>query len=136
MASLDTNVLVRLLVKDDERQAAQARKLVQAESDRGETLFVPITAVLELEWVLRSVYEMPKSAILGAFVALLETRELVFQSEPAIERALEHFRKGSAGFADCVHLGICGAESEVPLVTFDRKAARMEGAHLVGAAIG
>ncbi|MEN8821301.1 MAG: type II toxin-antitoxin system VapC family toxin [Abyssibacter sp.] len=135
MASLDTNVLVRLLVKDDERQAAQARKLIRAASDRGETMFVPITVVLELEWVLRSVYEMPKSAILGAFVALLETRELVFQSEPAIERALAHFRKGFAGFSDCIHLGICGAESELPLLTFDRKAGRMEGVHHLGAAI-
>ena len=63
MASLDTNVLVRLLVKDDERQAAQARKLVQAESDRGETLFVPITLMFIS---LQSTIHRPRARLLMA----------------------------------------------------------------------
>lgn len=136
MASLDTNILVRFLVNDDQRQTTQARNLIRVVADRDETLFVPITVVLELEWVLRSLYEMKKPRIIEAFVALLETRELVFQFEPALERAIDHFRRVSADFADCIHLGLCGAQGELPLMTFDRKASRMRGVQLVDAAAG
>lgn len=134
MASLDTNVLVRLLVKDDQRQLAQVRSVIREASQRGEMFYVPITVVLELEWVLRSRYGMKRLTILSALVALLETRELRFQFEPAIERAIEHFRRGAADFADCIHLGLSGADGELPLVTFDRKASRMAGAQLINAA--
>lgn len=131
MSSLDTNVLVRWLVKDDPRQQIQARSLIRSAVERGELLFVPVTVVLELEWVLRSRYEMSKPVIIQALVSLLETRELAFQFEAAIERAIEHFRRGSADFADCLHFGLSGAEGELPLMTFDRKASRLEGANLV-----
>ena len=134
MASLDTNVLVRLLVDDDHRQLVHAKNLIQATSEQGEMLFVPVTVVLELEWVLRSAYEMAKPTILGAFVALLETRELRFQFEPAIERAIEYYRRSNVDFADCLHLGLGGAEGELPLMTFDRKASRLQGVQLVSAA--
>lgn len=133
MASLDTNVLVRLLVKDDQRQLAHVRNVVRKALQRGEMLYVPVTVVLELEWVLRSVYGMAKPTILEALVALLETRELRFQCESAVERALAHFRKGAADFADCIHLGLSGADGELPLLTFDRKASRMAGVQLVTA---
>ena len=131
MSSLDTNVLVRWLVKDDPRQLIQARSLIRSAAERGELLFVPVTVVLELEWVLRSRYEMSKPVIILALVSLLETRELAFQCEAAVERAIEHFRRGSADFADCLHLGLSGAVGELPLMTFDRKASRLEGANLV-----
>lgn len=52
-----------------------------------EPLFVPVTVVLELEWVLRSRYGFDKEAILRAMNGLLEVRELEFQFEPALERA-------------------------------------------------
>ena len=57
MPSIDTNVLVRLLAADDAKQAAQARALMHSATQVGESLFVPLTVVLELEWVLRSRYE-------------------------------------------------------------------------------
>ena len=131
MSSLDTNVLVRWLVKDDPRQLIQARHLIRSAVERGELVFVPVTVVLELEWVLRSRYEMSKPVIIQALVSLLETRELAFQCEAAVERAIEHFRRRSADFADCLHLGLSGAEGELPLMTFDRKASRLDGANLV-----
>ena len=54
MAAIDTNVLVRFLIQDDEQQGHLARKLIQHVLARGETLFIPVTVLLELEWVLRS----------------------------------------------------------------------------------
>jgi predicted nucleic-acid-binding protein len=62
-----------------------------------------------------------------ALVALLETGRLDFESEAAIERALHLYRQGTADFADCLHAGICGASQRMPMLTFDRAAARLPG---------
>lgn len=132
MPGLDTNVLVRWLAADDDAQTAQVQALFDAARSAGDTLFVPTTVVLELEWVLRSRYGMDKSAVLLGLNALLETQEIVLQSEAAIEHALHAYRQGRAEFADCLHAGLCAAAGHAPLLTFDAKAARLPHGALVG----
>lgn len=132
MAALDTNVLVRLLVEDDAAQFAYAKALVDRTQQRAEILFVPVTVMLELEWVLRARYGFGKSAVLKALNALLETRELEFQFEAALERALYAYRNNTVDFADCLHAGLCGAHDRTPMLTFDAKAARLDGVQLLG----
>jgi len=133
MAGLDTNVLVRWLVADDPRQTDLVERLFEsARADEG-TLFVPCTVMLELEWVLRSRYGLDKADVLEAFNALLETQELEFQSEAAVERSLHSYRQGVADFADCLHAGLCAAADRAPLLTFDTKASRLEGSQLLEA---
>lgn len=127
MPSLDTNVLVRWLVEDDDRQAARSQRLFEVARVNETSLFVPITVMLELEWVLRSRYQLDKATVLGTFNALLETQELEFQDEAALERALHLYRLGLAEFADCVHAGICAAAGRTPMLTFDERAARLPG---------
>ncbi len=132
MPSLDTNVLVRWLVDDDATQNARVQKLFDsARADRS-ALFVPSTVMLELEWVLRSRYRFDKTSVLQAFNALLETQELEFQAEAAIEWALHLYREGPAEFADCMHAGLCSTIGQVPLLTFDQKAAKLPGVQLIG----
>ena len=104
MPSLDTNVLVRWLVEDDRKQTARVQTLFDSARDGQFVLFVPSTVALELEWVLRSRYQFEKSSVLAAFIALLEAREIEFQDEAALERALDQFRLGVAEFADCLHV--------------------------------
>lgn len=133
MAGLDTNILVRWLVDDDVRQSQRVGALLRSAAQRQEVLFVPVTVVLELEWVLRSRYELQKADILHAMNALLETRELEFQAEPAVERALHSYRLGSADFADCLHAGICAAAGQAPMYTFDTKAAKLAETKLLEA---
>ena len=127
MAGLDTNVLVRWLVADDAAQTRRARQVFEAAARQGLPLFVPVTVALELEWVLRSRYRLGKASVLQAFTALLETRELAFQAEEALERALHAWRQGGADFADCLHAGVCAAAGHAPLLSFDEKAARLAG---------
>jgi predicted nucleic-acid-binding protein len=127
MPGLDTNVLVRWLVEDDDRQTLQAQKLFEAVRANRVSLFVPVTVMLELEWVLRSRYQFDKATVLGAFNALLEAQELEFEDEAALERAVHLYRSGPAEFADCVHAGICAAAGRAPLWTFDERAARLPG---------
>ena len=133
MPSIDTNVLVRFLAGDDAKQTAQAKALMQRAARTGKSLFVPLTVMLELEWVLRSRYEYPKEQVLATLSSLLETRELVFQDEAAVEHALHYYRRNRVDFAECLHLGCAAAAGRLPLITFDRLAARVEGAKLLGA---
>ena len=132
MAALDTNVLVRWLTNDDARQSAAAAALFDEHSQSGEPLFVPVTVMLETEWVLRARYRFDKTSITAALDALLSTAELGFQHETALEQALWRFKKeGSADFADCLHVALVGDAERGPLLTFDRKASRMDGACLL-----
>lgn len=132
MAGLDTNLLVRWLVDDDRLQRERIAERFSAAREHAEPLFVPITVMLELEWVLRSRYGYPKRDVLHAFNALLETQELVFQDEPAIERALHAYRSETADFADALHAALCQTYGHAPMITLDAKAARLRDAELLG----
>ena len=133
MPALDTNVLVRYIVQDDARQLAAARRLICRCVAEGSTLFVPVTVVLELEWVLRSGFEFGKDDVLLALSSLFSAADLSFESERALEVALQLFRKGSAGFADCLHVALATQAGEQPLWTFDKAAAKVNGARLLTA---
>jgi predicted nucleic-acid-binding protein len=131
MPGLDTNILVRWIVDDDPRQVLLVQRLFEEAHQQESPLFVASTVMLELEWVLRSRYEFDKATVLGAFNALLETQELQFQDEPALERALSFYRQSSADFADCMHAGQCGSAGRAPMITFDEIAARLHGVELL-----
>jgi predicted nucleic-acid-binding protein len=133
MAALDTNVLVRFLVQDDARQGAAAHRLIRRAVDAGGALFVPVTVVLELEWVLRSSFRLRKSGVLQALFGLLGSFELVFESEGAVEAALGHYADSTADFADCLHAALALMAGEQPLWTFDKAAAKVDGAKLLTA---
>lgn len=132
MAALDTNVLVRYLIQDDARQGFLAKELVSTAVERGESLFVPVTVLLELEWVLRSNFEFAKHQITLVLSSLLASMELIFESETAVEVALELFRQNKADFADCLHIALAHAAGREPLWTFDKAAAKVDGGKLVG----
>ena len=127
MLGLDTNVLVRYLVRDDQPQFEKARRLIERESDKGEPVLVSLLVLLETEWVLRSRYELPKAEILSALSMLLDVAELAFEDEPSVEHALYSWRESVADFADCLvearnrRLG-CEATA-----TFDAKALKLAG---------
>jgi len=130
---LDTNVLVRYLVRDDQQQFEKARRLIKREADKGEPVLVSLLVLLETEWVLRSRYELSKPEIVSAFSTLLDVADLVFEDEPSVERALYSWKDSIADFADCLiearnsRLG-CRAT-----VTFDAKALKLAGFSSVSA---
>jgi predicted nucleic-acid-binding protein len=133
MAALDTNVLVRYLVQDDVKQLAYAKKLIAAAVRDAETLYVPITVMLELEWVLRSNYGFDKEQITETFASLLSSAELTFESERVLEIAIAQFKKSAADFADCVHIASSHVAGESPFWTFDRTASKLVGAKFLSA---
>jgi predicted nucleic-acid-binding protein len=124
---LDTNVLVRYLVRDDQAQFEKARRLIKRESDKGEPVLVSLLVLMETDWVLRSRYELSKAEILSAFSTLLDVADLAFEDESSVEHALYSWKDSVADFADCliearnVRLG-CQATA-----TFDGKALKLPG---------
>jgi predicted nucleic-acid-binding protein len=132
MPALDTNVLVRYVVQDDEAQLAAARRLIRKCIADGQTLFVPVTVALELEWVLRASFEYAKDEVMEVLSSLLSAAELSFESERALEVALQLYRNGTADFVDCLHIALAAQAGESPLRTFDRRAAKVSGAQMVG----
>ena len=131
MPALDTNILVRYVVQDDSAQLAAAKRLITRCIEEGQSLFVPVTVMLELEWVLRSSFEFGKDDVIQVVSSLLSAAELSFESERALEVALHLFREGTAEFADCVHVALASQAGEQPLWTFDKRAARIPGATLL-----
>jgi predicted nucleic-acid-binding protein len=128
VAALDTNILVRFIVEDDAAQLAAAKKLIRRCVAAGESLFIPITVALELEWVLRSNFKFDKAVVLQTFSALLAAVELSFESESALESALRLYADGSADFSDCMHIALVRGAGETPLWTFDKAASKVDGA--------
>ena len=132
MAALDTNILVRWLTNDDANQCAIVARLFDAAISKGERLFVTDTVMLELEWVLRTKYHFDRQKVTVALNALLDATELVFQTEPALEKALWLFKQtGPRDFADCLHIALVSHSGQGPLLTFDDRASKMEGALLL-----
>ena len=131
MAALDTNVLIRYLVQDDERQLAAASRLIRRCVEANEALFVPISVALELEWVLRSNFKFSKPEIVETLSGLLAADELRFESEGAVELALRHYADGSADYSDCVHAALATLAGHAPLWTFDKSASKVDGARLL-----
>ncbi len=127
MLGLDTNVLVRFLVRDDEAQFDKARKLIKREVAAGRRVFVSQLVLLEAEWVLRSRYGLAKQQIVEVVSGLLDATDVQLEDEAAIEEALYTWKDATADFADCLigarnrRLG-CRATA-----TFDAKAAKLPG---------
>ncbi len=127
MLGLDTNVLVRFLVRDNEAQFGRARRLIKREVGVQETVLISLLVLLETEWVLRSRYGLQKNQVMDAVSGLLDATDVKFEDEPAIEEALYLWKEGVADFADCLigarhrRLG-CRATA-----TFDARAARLPG---------
>ncbi|MCR4303809.1 MAG: type II toxin-antitoxin system VapC family toxin [Gallionella sp.] len=127
MLGIDTNVLVRFLVRDDEAQFEKARKLIKREVAAGRRVFVNQLVLMELEWVLRSRYAVTKNQIIEAISGLLDSTDVQFEDEPAIEEALFIWKDTAADFTDC----LIGAKNRRlgcrATASFDVKVAKLPG---------
>ena len=86
MTGLDTNVLVRFLVRDDEGQFERARRLIRREAAAGEPVLINLLVMLETERVLRSRYNLTKAEILIAFSGLLSRLRFRLKMKPRSSR--------------------------------------------------
>ncbi len=123
MRAVDTNVLVRLMTRDDARQVAVAEAFV------ANGAWVPHLAVAEATWVLASVYERTPAAIATALEMLLSHEHLTVQDSEAVAAAVAQFRQQpKVGFSDCLMLEVARKAGHTPLGTFDRDLGNMDDA--------
>lgn len=123
MRAVDTNVLVRLVTRDDAKQVAAAEAFVE----RG--AWVSHLVLAGATWVLTSVYERGPAEIAKAVEMLLNHEHLTLQESDAVSAAVEHFRRRPAlGFSDCLMLEVARKAGHLPLGTFDRNLAKLDGA--------
>jgi predicted nucleic-acid-binding protein len=122
MRAVDTNVLVRLITQDDPGQTASAESFIEKGA------WVSVLALAEAMWVLATVYELGVKDLARAIEMLLNHRDLVLQEPEAVAAALELFRaKPALGFSDCLILQLARKAGHLPLGTFDRNLAKVEG---------
>jgi predicted nucleic-acid-binding protein len=122
MRAVDTNVLVRLIVRDDPEQVRVAEVFTASGS------WVSYLVLAEAMWVLDAVYDRTPEQIATAVDMLLNHKDLTIQDAEVVTNALEHFRKRPAlGFSDCLVLEIARKAGHLPLGTFDRDLAKFDG---------
>lgn len=123
MRAVDTNVLVRLVTRDD------ARQLVAAEAFVEKGAWVSHLVLLEATWVLAAVYDLGAREIATAVDMLLHHRELILQEADTVAAALaEYRRRPRLSFSDCLILEVARRAGNLPLGTFDRRLSKLDGA--------
>ena len=121
MLAVDTNVLVRLLARDDVGQVRAA------EASIAKGAWVSQLVLTETLWVLDSVYDLSRAQISTAVEMLLNHSELSLQDADVVAAALGHFRRrSSVEFSDCLVLEIARKAGHLPLATFDRNFAKLD----------
>jgi len=126
MRAVDTNVLVRLIARDDAKQAAAAEGFVQNGA------WVSHLVLMEATWVLSSVYGVGSSDLAVAIDMLLNHQTLTIQDTDVVALALQQFQaKPALGFTDCLMLEVARKAGHLPLGTFDRALSKLEGAEPV-----
>ena len=124
MRAVDTNLLVRLVVRDEADQVNAAEAFVSKGA------WVSHLVLAETLWVLDAVYNRSPAQIARAIDRLLNHRELTLQDADVVALALDHFRaRPSLGFSDCLVLEIARKAGHLPLGTFDRNLAKLDGTH-------
>ena len=124
MRAVDTNLLVRLIARDDADQVKAAESFV------AKGAWVSHLVLAETLWVLDAVYNRSPVQIANAIDRLLNHRELTLQDSDVVALALDRFRsRFSLGFSDCLVLEIARKSGHLPLGTFDRNLAKLDGTH-------
>ncbi|HTM43528.1 MAG TPA: type II toxin-antitoxin system VapC family toxin [Polyangiaceae bacterium] len=123
MRAVDTNVLVRLITRDDAKQAAAAEAFVHKGG------WVSHLVLAEMTWVLSAAYDLSAHQIAKAVEMLLSHRDLAIQEVEVVQSALSIFKhRPSLGFSDCLVLEIARRAGHLPLGTFDKDLSKIDGA--------
>ena len=129
MRTLDTNVVVRLLIGDDPQQTPIAEQAFLAAIDSG-GVYLPDVVLAEVAWVLRG-YDLERATRYQLLERLVRTRGVVVDDIDAVIDALEQFRLGG-DLADQLILARAAASCALPVLSFDRRFSGCEGVELLG----
>jgi predicted nucleic-acid-binding protein len=126
-AFVDTSVILRILVKEDEGKVAAVERLLLAARRSGKRLHVLPVAILEVVWVLEKVYKLDRRSIRELADAILNTGELIVENGEVFRKALAVYEEKNVKFADAV-MGVWGIARGLKTVyTYDEKDFRRIG---------
>jgi predicted nucleic-acid-binding protein len=126
MIGLDTNVLLRYLLQDDEVQGQKASRAISQAVARRESLFISVVALCEAVWVLESAYKQRKAEIVSVLDGLLETSGFEIEDRDLVRAAVDDYRSHKADFADC-WIGRTGEAQQCRYtLTFERSLKTLE----------
>ncbi len=131
MIGIDTNVLLRLLVRDHETQVRAAERFIATHCSSEDPGFVSRSVVIETAWALRKIYGYERLQIAAAIRGLLDVSELEVESADEIHSAVTDFEKSTAGFVDCLLAKTNASDGCEHTITFDRRAAKLPGFKLL-----
>lgn len=128
MTAIDTNVLLRIITRDNEQQAERAVALLERE----EKVFLAKTVLLEFEWVLRSTYKYGRSEVLSALLVVLSIGDVEIEDAGAVRQAIEWYAQGM-DFADSLHIASAGRQPRFASfdVALQRRASRLKIAEVI-----
>jgi predicted nucleic-acid-binding protein len=130
---LDTNVLLRLLLRDDARQAASAEKAFASSVSRDEPAIINAVVLSEAVWAMRKVYALPKERVISILRGLLVQADVSLVPDEPVQRALAAWEIGAAEFSDYLIAEINREIGCEFTFTFDRAAARSDAFRLLPA---
>ncbi len=127
MIALDTNILIRLLVRDDPGQTVLAERLLQEAADAGEQCFISDPVLCEVEWVLESSYRARRGDVLAAMQELLSGDFFLFEDREILRQVMARYQESRADFSDCLIGAKARARGARTTFTFERVLAREQG---------
>jgi predicted nucleic-acid-binding protein len=125
MIGIDTNVLMRLLVREHDGQLKAAERFVNAHCSSDDPGYVSRIVIAEIAWVLKDVYDYDRAQIAGAIRGILNVSQFEIDSADDVHAAVADFEKFPVGFTDCLIARFNASAGCEYTVTFDRKAAKL-----------
>lgn len=129
MESFDTNVVVRLLVRDDEEQCARAESAWRS-AVAADGAWISTVVLVEVSWVLRGAYKFDRGTVATALRRLIWSAGVSVEDPALLDGAIDAFEAGAADFSDYVILHLGRQIGAIPLRTFDQVLAEEDGAEL------
>jgi predicted nucleic-acid-binding protein len=125
MIGLDTNVIIRYLMQDDELQFTRAEQIIETSVQRGEFLHVCLTVLCEMVWVLDYTYGLKKEEITQFLEMLLHSDQFEVENRELVMNAFQAYQESTTNFADCL-IGLANQQQGCfTTYTFDKKAAKL-----------
>jgi predicted nucleic-acid-binding protein len=130
LIGIDTNVLVRYITQDDQRQSESANTFIESltKSNPG---FISLVSLVELCWVLNRGYRLSRAQFILALWTVINSEQFLVEVEWLVREALQLFEQGNADFGDCLIVRCAQTAGCESIVTFDKKAAKSLGMQLL-----
>lgn len=120
MHAIDTNVLVRIIIKDDDLQTKKALSYVEKHKE----VYISLVVLIETIWVFESCYDIEKSDLIKIIQNILMTTEFVIEHSEVVWLALDEFSEHNLDLTDCIIGALAKFHGYQPVATFDKKAAK------------